>query len=119
MEDTLKTDAEALCSIMNDNGARDVIGLSLVPYCSWASYLLIGTTTSRVHMHGVAAAVREGMKNMDLTPSGGKKGDDSGWHMIDGGSIVVSLMDAESREFYALEERWYEAEVFFKLDQRQ
>lgn len=114
MEDMLKNEALKLCKIMSDSGSKDVTGLSMGAECSWASYLLIGTATSRIHMHGVAASVRETMKEMDIEPNGGKKSDDASWIIIDGGDIVVSLMDSEAREFYALEERWYEAETVYK-----
>ena len=116
MEDTLKDSAQEICRIMSDSGAGDVLGLSLGPECSWASYLIIGTVASRVQMHGVAAEVRQEMKSRDLETSGGKKSEDASWHIIDGGSIVVSLMDRDARDFYALEERWYEAEVMFGGD---
>lgn len=116
MEDTLRDNAQAICRTISDSGAADVLGLSLGPECSWASFLLIGTVASRVQMHGVAAEVRREMKELDIEPGGGKKSEDASWHIIDGGSIVVSLMDREARDFYALEERWYEAEVIYGSD---
>ena len=111
MDDMLKTEtadeAIRICRAMEDAGVKNVVGLSLGPQCSWASYLMIGTTGSRVHMHGAAADVRKTMKDLGMVFSGGKKTDDENWLIIDGGSSVVSLMSAESREFYALEERWF------------
>lgn len=113
MEDMSKNNALKICKIMSETGSKDIRGLAMGPECSWASYLLIGTATSRVHMFGVAASVREAMKEQGIEASGGKKSDNDSWHIIDGGDIVVSIMDKESREYYALEERWNKAEVIY------
>ncbi len=113
MEDMSNDNVMKICEVMSDTGAGDIRGLAMGPECSWASFLLIGTATSRVHMYGVAATVRETMKELGIDASGGKKSGDDSWVIIDGGDIVVSLMDKDAREFYALEERWYEADIVY------
>ena len=109
-----KKDAMDICALLKDRNAVDVIGLKMGPECSWASYLVIGTVSSRVQMQGLSSAIKDELREKGTDPgSGGKKSNESSWRIIDGGDIVVSLMDAEARGFYALEERWFEAEVIF------
>jgi len=109
-----KKDAMDICALLKDRNAVDVIGLEMGPECSWASYLVIGTVSSRVQMQGLSSAIKDELREKGTDPgSGGKKSNESSWRIIDGGDIVVSLMDADARSFYALEERWFEAEVFF------
>jgi len=114
MEDMLKNNALNICRLMEERKAVNVIALSMDNVCSWTSVMIIGTVSSRVHMHGVREAVVKELKNsgMDVL-SGSRKSEDNAWIMIDAGSIVVSLMESSAREFYALEERWYEAEIIF------
>jgi len=117
MDDMSRNSAKRICEAVDERGGGRVLGLDVGGSCSWASYLVIATATSRVHMRGLASAVREAMREADIEPrSGGKKTDEGPWWIIDGGSVVVSLMEADARDFYALEERWFESEVFYRGD---
>jgi len=110
----LSKDAVDICSVLQERNASDVLGLKMGEECSWASYLIIATVGSRVQMQGMSLAVKEFLLERGVEgTSGGKKANESSWRIIDGGDIVVSLMDADARSFYALEERWFEAEVIF------
>ena len=113
MEDMLRNKVRDLCRDLAGRGLKDVLGLELGAECSWASYLVIGTVTSRVHMRGAASAAADVLRKMGMDCGLGKKYGDNPWHIIDGGAVVVSLMDAESRSFYALEERWYGSQIIF------
>lgn len=120
MEDMSKNKALDICTFLVERGASNVIGLNMASSCSWASFLLIGTVTSRIHMQGLSAGVKDRLVELGLdSKSSGKKSDESSWRIIDGGDIVVSLMDSEAREYYALEERWFEAGVVFGADETQ
>lgn len=110
----LNKEAIDICKVLQDRNASDVLALKMGSECSWATYLIIATVASRVQMQGISTAVKDVFREMGIDPgSGGKKSDESSWRIIDGGDIVVSLMDADARAFYALEERWFEAEVIF------
>ena len=112
MEDTLKNNVLNICRIMEELKASDVVALNMDNVCSWTSVMIIGTVTSHVHMHGIREAIVKDLKDSGLEVlSGSRKSEDNTWIMIDAGSIVVSLMDREARDFYALEERWFEAEA--------
>ena len=114
MDDMSRNNALEICALLEERNAADVIGLDMGPVCSWASHLVIGTVSSRVHMQGLSSTVKDKLRELGIEArSGGKKSDESSWRIIDGGDIVVSLMDAEARNYYALEERWFEARVIF------
>jgi len=114
MGDMSRNNALILCEFLEERGAINVLGLELGPQCSWASHLIIGTVTSHVHMQGLSVALKEKLTNMGIATRGGaKRSKQSSWRMIDGGEIVVSLMDSDARNFYALEERWFESNSVF------
>ena len=103
-----------ICNVLKERNATDVLGLEMRPECSWASFLVLATVSSRVQMQGLSISVKDELIAKGTDPgSVGKKSNESSWRIIDGGDIVVSLMDADARSFYALEERWFEAKVIF------
>lgn len=110
MVDTSRIEALTLCRALEDGKAGDVQALGLGVECSWASFLIIATVTSRVHMKGLARTVKETAEELDLPLRAGVRREDNDWLLIDGGDIVVNLMTREARDFYALEDRWFEAE---------
>ncbi len=114
MDAMLNNEVIDICNMLKERNAADVLGLEMGPECSWASYLVLATVSSRVQMQGLSAAVKDEFTAKGVDPgSVGKKSGESSWRIIDGGDIVVSLMDADARAFYALEERWFEAKVIF------
>jgi len=114
MDDTLRTKAQELCELLDIKKAGNVIGLEMSKVCSWTSHLIIGTVSSRIHMKGLGEAVIDKMRELGIeTRFAGKRVNEGSWRIIDGGDIVVSLMDTASRGFYALEERWFESEIFY------
>jgi ribosome-associated protein len=118
MDDTSKNSALDLCALLQERGAGDVVGLRLSPDCSWASYLVIGTVTSGVHMQGLSMAVRDRFRQDGLeVRSGSRRSEETSWRIIDGGNIVVSLMDKDARAFYALEDRWFESELIYRTSE--
>lgn len=74
-------------------------------------YFVLATGGSTPHLRSLAAEVdrsrkQEGMKGARTTGDVG-----SGWVVVDFGDVVVHMMTAELREFYALEKLWSDAKT--------
>ena len=119
MDDTLKNDTVYICTALEDRKGKDVLALKLGAACSWADYLIIATASSSIHLNGLAEAARTALAERGIEVSGGGKNQGGSWRMIDGGNIVVSLMNSETRAFYALEELWFESQVVYKRQGRE
>jgi len=120
MDGTLRSKAQEICELLTVRRAGNVIGLEMSEVCSWTSHLVVGTVSSRIHMKGLGEAVINKMRELGIeTRFAGKRAYESSWRIIDGGEIVVSLMDSTSRGFYALEERWFESKVFYNASEAQ
>ena len=119
MDDTLKNDTVDICTALEDRKGKDVLALKLGAACSWADYLIIATASSRIHLNGLAEAARTALAERGIEVSGGGKNQGGSWRMIDGGNIVVSLMNSETRAFHALEELWFGSQVVYKAQGRE
>lgn len=103
MDDTFKNRLNEIYRILEREAAVDIVVLNMRKTCSWADCLIVATALNPLHLKHLAKSVREYLHS-------GKNKDDAKWCMIDGGDIVVSIMESEARNFYALEELWYESE---------
>ncbi|OQX28552.1 MAG: ribosome silencing factor [Spirochaeta sp. LUC14_002_19_P3] len=110
----LNKNLDAICAVLEQKQADNIVALDISKLCSWADYLVIAAAANKNQMKGLVEAVRECMINlsMDLVPGAGVSGENS-WNIIDGGTIAVSLMDSDARKFYALEELWFEADIVY------
>ena len=99
MDDTSRNSTVHICKVLEDLKGSDVLALNLGPTCSWVDFFVIVTANSRVHMNGLAEATRDKMEELGFEVSGGKKNDGDAWRIINGGNLVVSLMDSKPGHF--------------------
>ncbi|MDC7221953.1 MAG: ribosome silencing factor [Spirochaetales bacterium] len=112
MEDTLKNKIEGLTALIEDHKGGDVKVLSVEGKCSWTDSMIIATISSQTHGNGVRREIRTWLtENGYTTYSTGNSQKNDTWILMDCGDVVINLMTAEAREFYQLEDLWFEAEV--------
>ena len=106
------SNAYEISKILTDNGCDDVLVLDIGSLCDLAQFFIIATTKSTTHLFGVYKYVEDYIKEKEL-PLLNKKTKDMGdsWLFIDVNSIIVHLMDQNTRSFYELEKLWYKAPI--------
>lgn len=73
-------------------------------------YFVIATGNSRRQLHAISEEIDHHLEDELGDRRMGIEGySDSRWILLDYGSVVIHLFDAETREFYALEDLWSEA----------
>lgn len=92
-----------------DNKGRDILVLDLRPCTPLFDYFVISTGTSRRQIHTVAeesdAALRaEGDHRLGIEGYEASK-----WIVQDYGDVVIHVFDADTRDYYKLEELWADA----------
>lgn len=92
-----------------DNKGRDIVVLDLRTCTPMFDYFVISTGTSRRQIHAVAeetdAALRaEGDHRMGIEGYEASK-----WVVQDYGDVLVHVFDADTRDYYKLEELWADA----------
>ena len=91
---------------LEDIKARDIKVLDVRKLTSLYDTLIIATAESSRQVKALAQHVREALKAAGATIVG-VEGEQSGeWVLVDGGDIVVHIMQPATRAYYNLEELW-------------
>jgi ribosome-associated protein len=91
---------------LEDIKARDITVLDVRKLTSLYDTLIIATAESSRQVKALAQHVRDALKAAGATITG-VEGELSGeWVLVDGGDIVVHIMQPATRAYYNLEELW-------------
>ena len=99
--------AKMAAKIAAENRGDNVIVLDLREITKNFDFFVIATGSSRRQLHAISEEIdnkfEEELGDKRLSISGY---DESRWIVLDYGDIIVHLFDAETREYYAIEELW-------------
>ena len=91
---------------LEDIKARDIVVLDVRKLTSLYDTLIIATAESARQVKALSQHVRDAMKRAGATIIG-VEGEQSGeWVLVDGGDVVVHIMQPAVRAYYNLEELW-------------
>ena len=112
--------ALALAELLVEHQAEETVVLDVSRQSDWTDYFVIATTQSHGHLRGVLrhldAELRRMGDNGRERPGHSlrRAPDDSGWVLVDLGSVVIHLMTDEQRQFYELERLWFRSPSVFR-----
>jgi ribosome-associated protein len=111
---------KALCSLLEEHKAGDVVALDLREIHSWTDYFIIATVTSGAHRDGLVRHIKDfaGERGFAMRKGPGKSGPDDGWSLVDLGTVVIHLMSSSSRSFYELEQLWSSAKIVWSYSSK-
>lgn len=93
-----------------ENKGQDVVILDLRDLTCIFDYFVIASGTSRRQLHAISDDIDDRLqKDLNDKRMGIEGYDGSSWILLDYGTIVVHLFDAETRDYYAIEKLWGEA----------
>lgn len=73
-------------------------------------YFVIASGTSRRQLHAMSDEIDHKLeRELDAQRLGVEGYDGSSWILLDYGSVVIHLLDKETRDYYRIEELWAEA----------
>jgi ribosome-associated protein len=93
-----------------DNKARDVVVLDMRGVTPIYDFLVLTTGASRRQMHAIAEEVDAALREVGDRRLGIEGYHASRWIVQDYGDVVVHVFDPETREYYALEDLWADAQ---------
>ena len=94
---------------LDEDGAFDVVSISLTGKSSEADKMIIASGRSTRHVSSVAEKLIDRLKHDAgiIARTEGKESAD--WVLIDAGDVIVHIFRPEVREFYQLEKMWLPA----------
>jgi ribosome-associated protein len=103
--------ALAAARTAEDNRGDDVAVLDMRGLSPEFDYFVLATGNSRRQLHAISEDIDRALADELGDRRLGIEGySDGRWILLDYGSIVIHLFDAETRAFYALEDLWGTAE---------
>jgi ribosome-associated protein len=103
--------ALAAARTAEDNRGEDVAVLDMRSMTSEFDYFVLATGNSRRQLHAISEEIDHMLEgelgDRRLSQEGYSE---SRWILLDYGTVVIHLFDAETRAFYALEDLWSTAE---------
>jgi ribosome-associated protein len=97
---------EVCLQSLRDSKADNILTLDIEGISFFAECIIIATANSNRHAKSISEKLIEELKNNDLEIIGSEGSADSGWIIVDCGSVVINLMKPETRELYDLEGLW-------------
>jgi ribosome-associated protein len=118
MEDMSNKDNvwETLLQIVQDAKGMDPVVQDMSSQCSWGDYMIVVTAGSQTHMRGIYHRLMDYVKTQDVLMLHNHPGtkEETRWILMDLGAVVIHIMTEEAREYYSLEDVWFESPVLFR-----
>jgi ribosome-associated protein len=99
--------ALAAARTAEDNRGEDVVVLDMRGMTTEFDYFVLATGNSRRQLHAISEEIDRVLERELGDHRMGIEGyNESRWILLDYGTVVVHLFDAETRAYYALEDLW-------------
>lgn len=103
---------ELILTCADDKKADNPVALDLSQIDGPAAYFVICSGQSTPQLRAISEAIHKGCKDSFGIHAYGKEGSrESGWLILDYGSVLVHILSSEQRIRYSLEELWHDARV--------
>ena len=93
------------CKALDDKKAMDLKAIEVTEITVLADYFVLATATSTTHVRALSDEVEDALSKNGLEPHH-IEGRTTGWILLDYGSVVINVMDAQNRDFYGLDHTW-------------
>lgn len=102
--------------VLADRKAEDILLLDIHEVSITADYFVLCNGLSERQLGALRSSVREKTKSdLNVLPMHVEGQPDSGWILMDYGSVVVHLFTPELRAFYDLEDLWRDGNVVVRI----
>jgi nicotinate-nucleotide adenylyltransferase len=106
MERFGETDALAICKILYDKKATDILALHIGDKTIIADWFVVASGTSVTHVRALCDELEEKAESIGLSIRRKEGYEDARWIVLDFGFALVHLFHPEEREYYKIERLW-------------
>jgi ribosome-associated protein len=103
--------AATCAQLLDEKQAENIVLMNVRGLTSIGDYFIVATARNARHLQALARAIEDGVEKLGKEPLGTEGVPESGWILVDLGSVVVHLFDAERRDLYRLDLLWGDAEI--------
>lgn len=107
--------AREIAEIISDKKGADIIVLDTGKVSTLSDFFVIATVDSERQAKAVVDEIEKKMKVHRKLPLSVDGELNSGWVLLDYGSVIVHIFDPGTRDFYDLEELWSNAPVIVRM----
>ena len=107
--------AHAVVDVIASKKAANIVMLDMRTVTLLADYYVICDGTSRRQMDAITEGLLETLKKGGTQTTVVEGTPESGWMLIDFGSVIVHVFSPEKRAYYQLEELWKEAPIVVRM----
>ena len=101
--------ARLATELASEKQARDIAILDVRALCSFTDYFVICTGETKRHIEAIWQDIGEILKSKGVVPHHNEGTPDSGWMLVDFGSVIVHIFAPLERGYYQLEKLWDKA----------
>jgi ribosome-associated protein len=101
--------ARKLLNLASDKLATDIVLLDTQEACSFTDYFLICSGESSRQIQAIVDNIENALKKEQILPLHKEGTPDSGWILLDYGSVIVHVFSPMERDYYQLEKLWEKA----------
>lgn len=102
--------AREIAKVLDEKKAIDIVAIQTEEVTIVSDLFVIASGTSNTHTRSLADDVEYEIKKRCNVEPEHTEGRATGWILLDYGTVLVHIFDAESREYYNLERLWTDAE---------
>lgn len=102
--------AKQAYTTIDEKFGKDVVVLDISNISIMADYFIIASAGSKSQLKAISDAVDQKLFDIGVRLRHSEGTAESGWILMDFGSVIVHLFVKEQREFYNLERIWGDAE---------
>jgi ribosome-associated protein len=110
--------AKEAVQLASDKGAADILLMDIRRLSIIADYFIICSGDNERQIRAITRGIQEGVDELwglDPLHRAGAEQEQTGWVLLDYGSVVVHVFSPQMREFYRLERLWSEAATLLRM----
>lgn len=107
--------ARRIVDLLTDRQAEEIALLDISGIASFADYFVIASAANARQMRAVVTTLTKELREEGVKPRHQEGEPDSGWVLLDYGSIIVHVFSPELRARYNLEELWSDAKEVVRV----
>jgi ribosome-associated protein len=99
----------AAARLLEQTKGEDIVALDLTDLAAVCDYFLIASGGSELHVHALAEAVEDGLRELGYRVWHREGATGRRWLLLDYVDVVIHIFHRETRDYYRLENLWGDA----------